>query len=91
MTKNRPNGAQMKATGKPAGWAAFRNRRGDRIDELGGPARRGETRLDTLSGQFDDLLARMQTPKARPGLRAAFTASPKQLGKAAVGHAPKRG
>ena len=48
-------------------------------------------RLDTLSGEFDALLARMQTPKARAGMKAAFDASPKQLGRAAVAAARKRG
>jgi prevent-host-death family protein len=49
------------------------------------------TRLDTLSGEFDALLARMQTPPARAGMKAAFDASPKQMGKAAVTAARKRG
>src|SRR2546430_2503275 len=48
-------------------------------------------KLDTLSGEFDALLARMQTPAARSGMKAAFDASPKQLGKAAVAVARKRG
>ena len=48
-------------------------------------------KLDTLSGEFDALLARMQKPAARSGMKAAFDASPKQLGKAAVAAARKRG
>ena len=48
-------------------------------------------KLDTLSGEFDALLARMQKPAARTGMKAAFDASPKQLGKAAVAAARKRG
>jgi prevent-host-death family protein len=48
-------------------------------------------KLDTLSGEFDALLARMQTPAARAGMKAAFDASPKQMGKAAVRVARKRG
>lgn len=48
-------------------------------------------KLDALSGEFDALLARMQTPAARAGMEAAFNASPKQLGKAAVAIARKRG
>jgi antitoxin Phd len=48
-------------------------------------------KLDTLSGEFDALLARMQTPAARAGMKAAFDASPKQMGKAAVTVARKRG
>jgi antitoxin Phd len=40
--------------------------------------------LDDLSAQFDDLLARMQTPKAGKGMAAAFKAAPAELGRAAV-------
>ena len=50
-----------------------------------------ERKLENLSHEFDALLARMQTSKARAGMRAAFGASPKQLGKAAVAAARKRG
>jgi prevent-host-death family protein len=45
--------------------------------------------LDALSGQFDGLLARMQTPAAKKGLAAAFNAAPKALGRAAVKAARK--
>jgi antitoxin Phd len=48
-------------------------------------------KLDTLSVEFDALLARMQTPAARAGMKSAFNASPKQLGKAAVASPRKRG
>jgi antitoxin Phd len=48
-------------------------------------------KLDTLSGEFDALLARMQTQAARAGMKAAFDASPKQLGEAAVAVARRRG
>lgn len=50
-----------------------------------------ESTLDTLSDRFDAMLARMQRPGARRGMKAAFDASPKQLGKAAVAVARKRG
>jgi len=40
--------------------------------------------LTALGAEFDDLLAKMQTPDARRGIRAAFTATPEVLGKAAV-------
>jgi antitoxin Phd len=50
-----------------------------------------EVKLDTLSEEFDALLARMQTPEARRTMSAAFNASPKQIGKAAVAAARKRG
>jgi antitoxin Phd len=50
-----------------------------------------QTKLDTLSREFDALLARMQTSKARRGMKAAFAASGKRLGKAAVAAARSRG
>lgn len=40
--------------------------------------------LDDLNTEFDELLARMQTPQARKGVEAAFNASPEELGRAAV-------
>ena len=45
--------------------------------------------LDNLGTEFDTLLARMQTPKARKGMRTAFNASSTQLGRAAVKAARK--
>lgn len=50
-----------------------------------------QLKLNTLSEQFDALIDRMQTPAARRGMTAAFGASSKQLGKAAVAAARKRG
>jgi antitoxin Phd len=61
------------------------------MEEYGELSRAAQTRLDTLNGEFDGLLARMQTAKARAGVKAAFNASPKRLGKAAVAAARKRG
>jgi prevent-host-death family protein len=46
--------------------------------------------LENLGNEFDDLLARMQTPKAKKGIRAAFEASPAELGRAAVKAVRKR-
>jgi hypothetical protein len=43
-----------------------------------------DTTLDTLGEEFDALLAQMQTPKARAGMKAAFDASGRELGQAAV-------
>jgi len=40
--------------------------------------------IDRLTAQFDALLAGMQSPAARAGVRAAFGASAAELGKAAV-------
>ncbi|HEX5886878.1 MAG TPA: type II toxin-antitoxin system prevent-host-death family antitoxin, partial [Pyrinomonadaceae bacterium] len=49
-----------------------------------------QAKLNTLTQQFDTLLERMQSPKARRGMAAAFRAGNKQLGKAAVAAARKR-
>lgn len=46
--------------------------------------------LDDLSTEFDRMLARMQTPKARRGMTAAFNASPAKLGQAAVKAAARK-
>lgn len=46
--------------------------------------------LDDLNAEFDELLNRMQTLQARKGAEAAFTASPAELGRAAVAAAQKR-
>jgi antitoxin Phd len=51
----------------------------------------GETKLDTLTQEFDALLAGMQKPGVRARLKAAFQASSRQLGAAAVEAARKRG
>ena len=40
--------------------------------------------LDALAGQFDDLVARMQTPGSRKAVQTLFGATAAQLGKAAV-------
>jgi antitoxin Phd len=40
--------------------------------------------LDDLSERFDDLLQRMQTPKAKAAMASAFDATPEELGLAAV-------
>jgi antitoxin Phd len=61
------------------------------IEDFDALSRANQTKLDALSGEFDALLARMQTPAARAGMQAAFNASPKQMGRAAVAAARKRG
>lgn len=61
------------------------------IDEYTALSGAPEARIDTLSAEFDSLLLRMQRPGARSSMQAAFRASPKQLGKAAVSAARKRG
>lgn len=40
--------------------------------------------LDELDGEFDALLATMQTPASKSAVAAAFDASPEELGRAAV-------
>src|SRR5258706_9862669 len=54
------------------------------MDEYTALSSAPESRINTLSAEFDSLLMRMQGPRARNSMRAAFRASPKQLGKAAV-------
>lgn len=61
------------------------------IDEYNALVGAQTNELDTLSGEFDALLAKMQTPGARKGMRAAFAASPAELGRAALTAARKRG
>jgi len=51
------------------------------MEEYSALSSAAETKLDSLSGEFDALLARMQTAKARAGMKAAFGTSPEQLGK----------
>lgn len=46
--------------------------------------------LSQLSAEFEGLLQRMQTPKARKGMAAAFNATPAELGHAAVKAARKK-
>jgi len=46
--------------------------------------------LNDLSVQFDGLLERMKTPKARRGMASAFDASPTRLGRGAVKAAASR-
>jgi prevent-host-death family protein len=52
-------------------------------------ARSGQ--LAALTSEFDALLERMQTARARKGMQAAFDASPAQLGRAAATAAGRRG
>jgi antitoxin Phd len=50
-----------------------------------------EPQLSVLSREYDEMLARMQTPEARKRMKAAFDASPRALAKAALKYARKRG
>lgn len=49
-----------------------------------------EPALDELTERFDELLQRMQQPKAKAALAEAFDAAPAQLGRAAVKSARAR-
>jgi antitoxin Phd len=53
-------------------------------------SRSGRRRLDSLSEEFDALYQKMQQPESRQRMRAAFEASPEELGRAAVAAARKR-
>ena len=61
------------------------------MEEYQSLARAPEMQLNSLSNEFDAALARMQTTRARDGMKRAFNASPKQLGKAAASAVRKRG
>ena len=50
-----------------------------------------QRKLETLSAEFDAVLARMQTAAARAGMKRAFHASEERLGKAAAAAARKSG
>lgn len=59
------------------------------LDEFKALVGARRSRLDTLREEFDALFARMQTREARSGMKAAFDATPVELGKAAVAVARK--
>jgi prevent-host-death family protein len=61
------------------------------VEEFNALADARRAPLDTLTAEFDALLERLQTPKARAGLKAAFEASPKALARAARAPARRRG
>jgi len=60
------------------------------MEEYGALSGETQTRLVALNDEFDAMLDRMQTDTARAGMKAAFAASPKQLGKAAISAARRR-
>jgi prevent-host-death family protein len=47
--------------------------------------------LEALTGEFDAMLERMQTARARRAMQSAFAAAPSELGRAAVAATRKRG
>lgn len=60
----------------------------DRFDAL---SQADETVLGTLTGEFDALLERLQTPEARAAMQRSFGAAPEELARAAVAAAERRG
>lgn len=61
------------------------------MEEYNALSRASESRINRLSAEFDALLMKMQGSRARTAMQKAFHASSKQLGKAAVAAARKRG
>ncbi len=62
------------------------------LDEYEALAGRQEPKLDELRAEFDAMYQRMQTPEAGRAMRAAFDATPEEMGRAAVvATARKRG
>jgi antitoxin Phd len=53
-------------------------------DEFQSLVRARSPSLNDLGAEYDVLLARMQTPRAKKGMEAAFHATPAELGRAAV-------
>ena len=53
-------------------------------------SKRPESGLDSIEKEFDALLARMQSPKARKAIRAAWKATPAQIARAATAAARRR-
>lgn len=60
------------------------------IERLGAVLAKQEPDLQALTREFDDLVARMQTPKARAAARRLLTATPQALGVAAQRAAARR-
>ena len=54
------------------------------LDDFEALSARATTTLDSLGGEFDALLDRMQAPGVRAAMKAAFGASSEELGIAAV-------
>jgi antitoxin Phd len=60
------------------------------FDDFSAMVARPTRTLDTLSVDFDKMLARMQKPGARAGMKKAFGATPEELGAAALAGAVAR-
>jgi prevent-host-death family protein len=60
------------------------------VDRADAMLSKHEPDLQALSREFDDLVARMQTPKARAAARGLLSATPQELGDAALAGVNKR-
>lgn len=60
------------------------------LEEFNALSHATEFKPGALSNESDALLVRMQTPAARAAMKAAFDASPEELGKSALTEARKR-
>jgi prevent-host-death family protein len=60
------------------------------VEEFNALSQAPRAALGALSAEFDALLAGLQAARARAGLRAAFDASPKDMGNAARRAARRR-
>jgi antitoxin Phd len=60
------------------------------VDRVGALLAKLEPDLQALTHEFDELVARMQTPKARAAARGLFSADASRLGAAAVAGVKKR-
>ena len=54
------------------------------MEEYEGLVSRIPDPLESLRGEFDALVEKMQTPRSKKGVDALFAATPEQLGRAAV-------
>lgn len=61
------------------------------IEEYDALSDAAQTQLHNLTNEFDALLLRMQTSRARVAMKSAFNASPKQMGRAALAAVRSRG
>ena len=61
------------------------------IAEFESLVRSNQLTLETLTSEFDSLLARLQTTSSRKALKSAFGAAPGELGRLAVANARRRG
>jgi antitoxin Phd len=60
------------------------------IEEYRALAAARQNALDTLSGEFDEMLARMQSPRSRKAMQSAFDTPAAELGRIAVKRARRK-